>query len=67
MSQGQRALTSSHDQLFFTGILTIVAALNWGDGLVFGRFVPDPWPSSCEDTCQQLAVHASTSVMVVLS
>jgi hypothetical protein len=31
---------------FARGILTIVAALIRGDGLVFGRFVPEPWPSS---------------------
>jgi hypothetical protein len=31
---------------FARGILTIVAALIRGDGLVLGRFVPEPWPSS---------------------
>ncbi len=31
---------------FARGILTIVAALIRGDGLVLGRFVPQPWPSS---------------------
>jgi hypothetical protein len=31
---------------FARGLLTIVAALIRGDGLVLGRFVPEPWPSS---------------------
>jgi hypothetical protein len=31
---------------FARGMLTIVAALIRGDGLVLGRFVPEPWPST---------------------
>jgi hypothetical protein len=31
---------------FARGIITIVGALIRGDGLVLGRFVPEPWPSS---------------------
>ncbi len=31
---------------FARGIVTIVAALIRGDGLVVGRFVPEPWPST---------------------
>lgn len=31
---------------FARGILTIVAALIRGDGLLLGRFVPQPWPSA---------------------
>ena len=30
---------------FARGILTIVGLLIRGDGLVLGRFVPEPWPS----------------------
>ena len=30
---------------FARGILTIVAALIRGEGLLLGRFVPEPWPS----------------------
>ena len=31
---------------FARGLLTILAALIRGDGLILGRFVPEPWPSS---------------------
>ena len=31
---------------FARGIITIVGRLIRGDGLVLGRFVPDPWPTS---------------------
>jgi hypothetical protein len=31
---------------FARGLLTIVAALIRGDGLLLGRFVPEPWPAS---------------------
>ena len=31
---------------FARGMVTIVAALIRGDGLVLGRFVPEPWPST---------------------
>src|SRR5256885_10521077 len=31
---------------FARGILSIVAALIRGDGLLLGRFVPEPWPCS---------------------
>ncbi len=31
---------------FARGLLTIVAALMRGEGLLFGRFVPEPWPST---------------------
>jgi hypothetical protein len=31
---------------FARGMLTIVSALIRGDGLVLGRFVPEPWPST---------------------
>jgi hypothetical protein len=30
---------------FARGIITIVASLIRGDGLVVGRFVPEPWPT----------------------
>jgi hypothetical protein len=30
---------------FARGIITIVGKLIRGDGLVLGRFVPEPWPS----------------------
>ncbi len=31
---------------FARGIIMIVGMLIRGDGLVLGRFVPDPWPTS---------------------
>src|SRR5579859_2307789 len=31
---------------FARGLLTIVAALIRGEGLVLGRFLPEPWPST---------------------
>jgi len=31
---------------FARGVLIIVGALIRGDGLVLGRFLPEPWPSS---------------------
>lgn len=31
---------------FVRGIITVVGTLIRGDGLVLGRFLPEPWPSS---------------------
>ena len=47
---------------FARGILTIVAALIRGEGLLLGRFVPEPWPSTppaCRKKNTKLAAHAS--------
>jgi hypothetical protein len=47
---------------FARGILTIVATLIRGEGLLLGRFVPEPWPSTlpaCRKKKTKLTAHAS--------
>jgi Transposase DDE domain len=47
---------------FARGILTIVAALIRGEGLLLGRFVPEPWPSTppaCRKKKTKLTAYTS--------
>jgi hypothetical protein len=48
---------------FARGIITIVGTLIRGDGLLLGRFVPEPWPEtppSCNKVCTKIATHVAS-------